>query len=175
MAKVYFISDGDYVKIGCTKDLVRNRLRNLQSGNAKELRLLRFVDNIPDIDKYRVEKGIHEYVKQFHYKREWYDVKCMDMIAGLSDTEIICLKEGIMPSGGKDIRRHHSSYKYTIQYILERHKLPDHKSSDNKYHFAIPQIYTGKRKQICGKTIDELKEKISRFLEKVYLDKTSIS
>ena len=74
---VYFITDGQYVKIGTTNDLDR-RLKFLQTGNPRELSILYsvFCSN-----PFQTETMYHKLFKNKHIFNEWYDIK--DTICGL--------------------------------------------------------------------------------------------
>ena len=74
---VYFITDGQYVKIGTTNDL-NMRLKFLQTGNPRELSILHSVFcNNP----FQTESMYHELFKNRHVLNEWYDIK--DIVGGL--------------------------------------------------------------------------------------------
>jgi len=68
---VYFISDGTYVKIGATTD-VESRLKALQVGNPRELRILSV---IPTDDPYALEAILHNRFADKQVNQEWYDLK----------------------------------------------------------------------------------------------------
>jgi hypothetical protein len=84
MKKVlYFIGCNDYaVKIGFTED-IHKRLKQLQTGNPYELKLLHLIDDINP----QLESFVHEFFESKLIKNEWYDHKVISQI-------IIHLKEG---------------------------------------------------------------------------------
>lgn len=63
---VYVISDGENVKVGVSVD-VYQRFSSIQTGNAKKLTLIGFVDGEADL-----EKEIHSRLCEFHIRGEWY-------------------------------------------------------------------------------------------------------
>lgn len=65
---IYFISDGEYIKIGYTnKKDSNNRLKSLQTANAREL------FSLCEIPGYRkIEKELHNKFQHFHVRGEWY-------------------------------------------------------------------------------------------------------
>ena len=70
---VYFITDGDYIKIGVANNL-ENRLSALQTSNAKELKIL---FSIPMKDKesaYALELFLHNTYKSKNVRGEWFDI-----------------------------------------------------------------------------------------------------
>lgn len=72
MGYVYLIEDVDNnrYKIGVTKDL-DNRLRNLQTGNSCELKLLcTYKTDYP----YRLESMLHRSFEQYREKNEWFNL-----------------------------------------------------------------------------------------------------
>lgn len=75
---IYFISDGEYIKIGYTnKENSDGRLKSLQTGNARELFSL---CEIPG-DR-NIEKELHKKFKDIYVRGEWYkkDKKLVDYI-----------------------------------------------------------------------------------------------
>lgn len=67
---VYFITDGQYVKIGKT-DNIESRMKSLQTGNPKKLTL---IDVIPTKEPHLVEWGLHQRYAKQHIMGEWYDI-----------------------------------------------------------------------------------------------------
>ena len=65
---IYFITDGDNVKIGSTHDLKR-RLSSLQTGNSKKLTILDYIEA-----PRKTEKEIHMYYKKYHVRGEWFNI-----------------------------------------------------------------------------------------------------
>jgi len=59
----YFILDGDAVKIGKSQDPA-SRLRDLQVGSVRSLRLLAVIDV--------AERTVHHACEAFHVRGEWY-------------------------------------------------------------------------------------------------------
>jgi len=66
---IYFISDGDYVKIGVTKNCL-TRLKQLQVDNPNELRLLGCFKG-----DYKLEKKIHRQFKESWVRGEWFKIE----------------------------------------------------------------------------------------------------
>lgn len=62
---VYFVSDGEYIKIGISNNL-KSRLSGIQTGNARKLSL----EHSISCDDYRqaqaLEKILHEHFSSFH-------------------------------------------------------------------------------------------------------------
>ena len=69
-AYVYFITDGDYVKIGVAVN-VHRRLGCLQVGNVKELSI---VKKIYSDNPYEIEARLHDEYSKYHIRGEWYDI-----------------------------------------------------------------------------------------------------
>lgn len=65
---IYFVSDEENVKIGYTNN-IEKRINQLQTGNAKELKLLFFIKG-----NKKVEEFLHGYFKEFHVKGEWFKI-----------------------------------------------------------------------------------------------------
>ena len=69
-AYIYFITDGDYVKIGVAAN-VNKRLSGLQTGNVKELRVIK---KIYSNEPYETEAKLHSEYSKHHIRGEWYDI-----------------------------------------------------------------------------------------------------
>jgi hypothetical protein len=73
---LYFIGCNDHaIKIGFTDD-VHRRLKQLQTGNPYELKLLHLIDNINP----QLETFIHEFLEIEHIKNEWYSFEDINHI-----------------------------------------------------------------------------------------------
>ena len=72
---VYFISDGEFVKIGVTGD-INNRFRILQTANARKLKIL----NVIYTDSpYELEEELHKRYAWKRVNKEWFDI--LEMIS----------------------------------------------------------------------------------------------
>lgn len=76
---VYFITDGQYVKIGKAKN-VKERIKELQSGNGRKLSVL-FTIQAPNICyspndnlAYAIESFLHKTFKDYRLQGEWFDI-----------------------------------------------------------------------------------------------------
>ena len=70
---VYFISDGEYVKIGIAGD-IQSRLAGLQSGNPKPLHLLHSIECVDRIQAMALEKILHRYFGVYRMVGEWFSI-----------------------------------------------------------------------------------------------------
>lgn len=68
---VYFITDGEFIKIGISKS-IQERLLNLQTSNAKPLFLLRSIEC--DSSKYasNLERALHKHFQESRLCGEWF-------------------------------------------------------------------------------------------------------
>jgi len=66
--QVYFISDGQYVKIGLAKDSYQ-RLKQLQVANPKDLKLIGVC-----YGTIRFEKELHRRFESSHVRGEWFEI-----------------------------------------------------------------------------------------------------
>lgn len=71
---VYFISDGEYCKIGVTYNLDK-RLKQLQTGNPKELKI---IHSIRTRHPYELENELHNIFRTKNTRYEWFDI--LDLI-----------------------------------------------------------------------------------------------
>lgn len=67
---VYFITDGEFCKIGHTLD-INKRLKTLQTANAKKLEVLMKIETF---DYYNLEAHLHRLFKKYKIFGEWYDI-----------------------------------------------------------------------------------------------------
>ena len=67
---IYFISDGQYCKIGYTLD-IDSRIKELQTGTANNLKLLY---SFKTFDYSNIENQLHNLFKNKHINGEWYDI-----------------------------------------------------------------------------------------------------
>ena len=70
---LYFISDGEKVKIGISED-VKRRIENLQSANHKRLTVLETRCFRNRYYAKKKEKQLHEQYKDFCVGGEWFDI-----------------------------------------------------------------------------------------------------
>lgn len=72
-SNVYFISDGEFVKIGVAQDYEK-RLNVLQIGNARELKVLGILPCENNNIAYKVESCLHMYFYKYRKTGEWFDI-----------------------------------------------------------------------------------------------------
>lgn len=65
---VYFISDGTFTKIG-KADEPNRRLKKLQTGNVKELKLINLIEG-----DYEIESKLHEIFHRYRVRGEWFNL-----------------------------------------------------------------------------------------------------
>ena len=71
--RVYFLTDGEYVKIGYARN-VNSRINTLQTGMHRDLERL---FTYPCYDKesaIKLEQYAHRLFSKHHINREWYDI-----------------------------------------------------------------------------------------------------
>lgn len=78
MTNIYFLSDGNNIKIGKSKNL-NIRKNQLQIGNANNLRLLYILENVEDY----TEKQIHDLCNLYNIRGEWFDNEVLNFILNL--------------------------------------------------------------------------------------------
>lgn len=77
---LYAISDGDIVKVGYSSE-VNTRLKTLQTGNPKKLKLVwSYYCGQTVKDASREEYLLHKRLKKYHVRGEWFDIKCLPII-----------------------------------------------------------------------------------------------
>lgn len=71
---VYFITDGEYVKIGIAASLP-NRMKQLQTGNARKLKAIYIINAETQIDALKIEGELHKEFKEKQCIGEWFNIK----------------------------------------------------------------------------------------------------
>lgn len=67
---VYFMTDGNLVKIGRTKNNPIERLKALKVGNAN----ISMIGHVPTQNAELLEKTLHEELSKFHVSGEWFSI-----------------------------------------------------------------------------------------------------
>jgi hypothetical protein len=70
-SNVYFISDGEFIKIGKANNVER-RLKELQTGNPKELKILRIIKCTDEYAAYELETFLHSMLHSVNSIGEWF-------------------------------------------------------------------------------------------------------
>jgi len=70
---IYFITDGENVKIGRTNDL-ESRISTLQVGNSRPLRILYIINDVED----SFESHVHGICVSYHISGEWFKLGAID-------------------------------------------------------------------------------------------------
>lgn len=69
----YFVSDGEYIKIGVAKDLSK-RLAALQTANARKLEMLFAIPANSEKHAFELEKILHHQYSHFAMNGEWFNI-----------------------------------------------------------------------------------------------------
>lgn len=72
-SNVYFVSDGQFVKIGVAKN-IEKRIIELQTGNGRKIELLADLPCATEKLAYRVESLLHDYFYKYRKEGEWFDI-----------------------------------------------------------------------------------------------------
>lgn len=68
-------TETSYYKIGYTTQTPIARLRELQTGNPRQLKIVRYVEIE---NAYRVEQLLHQVLGKWHVTREWFNIPPQD-------------------------------------------------------------------------------------------------
>ena len=71
---VYFISDGEFVKIGVTNN-IKERLSDLQVGNARKLTVMLEIWVVSKKAAHEVEWKLHSLFSDYLMNGEWFDIQ----------------------------------------------------------------------------------------------------
>lgn len=70
---VYFVSDGEYVKVGMTNK-IESRFSALQTSNARKLELLFYIPLVAKEACCHVERMFHQAYSDYRVNGEWFDI-----------------------------------------------------------------------------------------------------
>lgn len=70
---VYFITDGDYIKIGVAASLP-NRIKQLQTGNPRKLKAIYVIAAKSQRDALKMEADFHNYFRNKQCIGEWFSL-----------------------------------------------------------------------------------------------------
>ena len=80
---IYFVSDGEYVKIGFTEDEdISKRIRALQTGNARKLELVAVIPGDTS-----AETALHRVLSELRVSGEWFKLSGEPMTVEQKDDE----------------------------------------------------------------------------------------
>lgn len=87
---IYFIDDGEFVKIGKANN-VESRVKSLQTGNPHILKVNRIVE-VPEFYVSEVEVALHRLCQDSKVNGEWFDMSVMNIINQMTDDDIKSLR-----------------------------------------------------------------------------------
>ena len=76
---VYFITDGNYIKIGMAAS-IPTRVKQLQTGNPNRLSVLYLIDAKTQHEAGKIERKYHELFKHKQKLGEWFDITEKDLL-----------------------------------------------------------------------------------------------
>lgn len=76
---VYFITDGNYVKIGMAAS-IPSRIKQLQTGNPNRLSVLYLIDVKTQYEAGKIEKEYHKLFANKQKLGEWFDITEKDLL-----------------------------------------------------------------------------------------------
>lgn len=137
MALIYFISDGEYTKIGITYSL-ESRLPTLQNANARKLVVLHVIDCDTDVYASAMESALHRHFKDYRAIGEWFRLDW-----GAISTEI----ETIVSTIDDYLLRYNEKVKRAEAIELQRrfNRLVKEDLEDNYEPLSRPSIFEEKR------------------------------
>lgn len=85
---VYFIADGEFVKIGKANDVEQRKL-SLETGNPRDLLTLGTISCDSESESYSLEKKLHHHFEPWHHRGEWFVVgpQILDFISTVNSTK----------------------------------------------------------------------------------------
>ena len=98
MSNVYFISDGTYVKIGKSNNVI-NRLSILNTGNAATLTLLGYILQESEEAAFKLEKELHKVYEKSKVKGEWFNLSEIDTLNLQTNYGMICTDHTLLLDG----------------------------------------------------------------------------
>ena len=76
---VYFISDGEFIKIGIANS-VKKRLNGLQTANARKLNILYVIRVCKPSEAHAIETKLHKYFHEQNTIGEWFSITENDIL-----------------------------------------------------------------------------------------------
>lgn len=76
---VYFITDGNYIKIGIAAS-IPSRVKQLQTGNPNKLSVMYLIDAKTQIEALRIEQKYHKFFEDKKKLGEWFDITDKDLL-----------------------------------------------------------------------------------------------
>ena len=85
---VYFIADGEFVKIGKANDVNQRKL-SLETGNPRDLVTLGTISCDSESESYSLEKKLHRHFEPWHHRGEWFIIgpQILDFISAINPTQ----------------------------------------------------------------------------------------
>lgn len=80
---VYFISDGEYTKIGIAASLP-NRIKQLQTGNPRKLKALYIIEFETQRQALEIENKLHKYFADRQVSGEWFAINDRNIFTACS-------------------------------------------------------------------------------------------
>jgi Meiotically Up-regulated Gene 113 (MUG113) protein len=104
MHYVYFITDGEYIKIGISNN-VKSRLSGLQTSNPKKLSLLSSIECPDSTYAGELERTLHERFSESRASGEWFKLDWETVQKKLGDTQqIVPIERREIPMPVRTIR-----------------------------------------------------------------------
>lgn len=79
---LYLITDGEFMKIGVSTN-IETRLRELQGGNARKLRVLHVME-LPRSRIWKVERKAHKNLHHRHVRLEWFSCSEEEAVSAMN-------------------------------------------------------------------------------------------
>lgn len=137
---VYFLTDGEYIKIGIATNL-KNRVAKLQTGNARKIKILKIIDG------YRcLEKKLHNIFISYRLEGEWFNITEQQIDNVLQE---LYLTKSI---DSFEIKNEKSRGVWSNDGVSKQlySSLTDASKSTGVCHTAISRCCQGKRKSAGG-------------------------
>ena len=85
---VYFIADGEFVKIGKANDVNQRKL-SLETGNPRDLVILGTISCDSEVESYSLEKKLHHHFEPWNHRGEWFIIgpQILDFISAINPTQ----------------------------------------------------------------------------------------
>lgn len=120
MTYVYFVSDGEFVKIGIAKD-VKKRLQTLQTGNPMKLKVLKTIA-LQDDEARRQEEYYHRKFREYNACGEWFKM-CDELCNAIGLPNFIKDRERTIESGEKYLGWLKEQTEANTKQLMRTHEL----------------------------------------------------
>lgn len=137
IGRVYFVTDGEFIKIGYSNE-PKSRMNSLRSGNPRTLRLLGVIPGT-----LAIEKSLHQRFAHLEVRREWFKDNRHEIINLIEQLVRTANPNGPMPllPYTQDIEAEHAECSLYMRYEFERIGTREHRQNTLRHRIYTDLIH----------------------------------